>query len=174
MNISGLVLFLTFIIGSQACPRCPDKITEKHSKDCEACTECNYPNDGTKRSMDMWCKNPVCGTYKMEDFPNGPTCTITYHGLCGLTKCAKGVTKSNISILNWSLYNFLQEVKSEGKCIEEDPTDSMQCCKDKCPHKNAILNKAHCQNAVCGQDGRTYTGICALDECGKTVSNFKL
>ena len=33
MNISGLVLFLTFIIGSQACPRCPDKITEKHSKD---------------------------------------------------------------------------------------------------------------------------------------------
>eukprot|EP00093_Oithona_nana_P005106 05106.XXX_289021_286647_1 [CDS] Oithona nana genome sequencing. len=100
--------------------------------------------------MDMWCKNPVCGTYKMEDFPNGPTCTITYHGLCGLTKCAKG------------------EVKSEGKCIEEDPTDSMQCCKDKCPHKNAILNKAHCQNVVCGQDGRTYTGICALDECGKT------
>ena len=100
MHISGLLLFLTFIIGSQACPRCPDKITEKHSKDCEACTECNYPNDGTKRSMDMWCKNPVCGTYKMEDFPNGPTCTITYHGLCGLTKCAKGVTKSNISILN--------------------------------------------------------------------------
>ena len=62
---------------------------------------------------------------------------------------------------------------SEGMCQEKESgpeTDSMKCCKDKCPHKNAILNKAHCQNVVCGQDGRTYTGICALDECGKTVS----
>ena len=170
MHISGLLLFLTFIIGSQACPHCPHPIEEKHSKDCEACTECNYPNDGAKRSMDMWCKNPVCGYWEM---PTGANCPITYHGLCGLTKCAKGVRNSNIWILNWSLYNFLQEVKSEGMCIN-DPTNSMECCKDKCPHKNEILNTAHCQNWVCGQDGRTYKGICALDECGKTVSNFKL
>ena len=51
-------------------------------------------------------------------------------------------------------------------------TDSMKCCKEKCPHENEILNKAHCQSVVCGQDGHTYTGICALDECGKTVCNL--
>ena len=51
-------------------------------------------------------------------------------------------------------------------------TDSMKCCKEKCPHENEILNKAHCQSVVCGQDGHTYTGICALDECGKTVGNL--
>ena len=59
-----------------------------------------------------------------------------------------------------------QQEESKLKQIE---TDSMKCCKDKCPHKNEILNKAHCRNVVCGQDGRTYTGICALDECGNTV-----
>ena len=87
MNISVL-LFLTYIIGSQAC--CPEKIEEKTSKDCDACSECKYPNDDTKRSMDMWCMTPVCGAYTKMGFE----CPITYHGLCGLTKCAKGVTKS--------------------------------------------------------------------------------
>ena len=102
MNTSGLILFLTFIIGSQACPACPKKIEVKDSKDCEACTECNYPEDGTKRSMDMWCKNPVCGEYRKSTGPPADTrtCPITYHGLCGLTKCAKGVRKSNTPILH--------------------------------------------------------------------------
>ena len=111
MNTSGLILFLTFIIGSQACPACPKKIEVKDSKDCKACTECNYPEDGTKRSMDMWCKNPVCGEYHKSTKPflkstsdstgvSGRTCPITYHGLCGLTKCAKGVRKSNTPILH--------------------------------------------------------------------------
>ena len=104
MNTSGLILFLMFIIGSQACRSCPYTIEVKDSKDCEACTECNYPEDGTKRSMDMWCKNPVCGKYKKSDGDStgtsGRTCPITYHGLCGLTKCAKGVRKSNTPILH--------------------------------------------------------------------------
>ena len=93
MKISGL-LFLTFIIGSKAC--CPEKIEEKTSKDCDACAECKYPNDDTKRSMDMWCKTPVCGSFTKMGFQ----CPITYHGLCGLTKCAKGVPLSKAFSLN--------------------------------------------------------------------------
>ena len=43
--------------------------------------------------------------------------------------------------------------KDEGKPEESGPeTDSMQCCKDMCPHKNEVLNKAHCENVVCGED----------------------
>ena len=64
-------------------------------------------------------------------------------------------------------------MKSEGKCQKEEEsgpeTDSMKCCEDMCPNENEMMHKAYCQNVVCGDDGRTYTGICALSECGKTV-----
>ena len=177
-----LLLLLPFISGSHACLAKPCHFYGNnhvgHSKNCEACTECNYSNDDTKRSNDMWCKNPVCGKYKKSDGDStgtsGRTCPITYHGLCGLTKCAKGVRKSNTPILHVFVV-FSQEVKSEGMCKQKESgpeTDSMKCCKEKCPHENEILNKAHCQSVVCGQDGHTYTGICALDECGKTVCNL--
>ena len=87
MNVFGL-LFLTFIVGSQAC--CPEKVEEKHSKDCDACAECKYPSEETKRSMNLWCMTPVCGVQNANGVgPDG--CPITYHGLCGLTKCANGV-----------------------------------------------------------------------------------
>ena len=58
----------------------------------------------------------------------------------------------------------------EGTCKDIlTETDSMKCCKDMCPNENEVLNKVQCKNVVCGEDGRTYTGICALAECGKTV-----
>ena len=172
-----LLLLLTFIIGSHACLTKPCHFYGNnhvgHSKNCEACTECNYSNDDTKRSNDMWCKNPVCGEY---DKPDGITCPITYYGLCGLTKCAKrGVTKSMYRICPWSFDNFLQKVKSEGMCkIEEsklDKTKSIDCCRDECPwDKNGNVNRTFCTNSFCGQDGKFYSGMCALSKCGKTVS----
>ena len=82
-----LLILLTFVLAANAC--CPMKIVEKHSKDCDQCAECIYQNDTQKRSMEMWCHSPVCGEHQANSVL---TCPITYHGLCGLSRCAnKGV-----------------------------------------------------------------------------------
>ena len=52
-----------------------------------------------KRSMEMWCHSPVCGhgIVSDPDLPYGDKMgPVVYHGLCGLTKCAKGVIQLKI------------------------------------------------------------------------------
>ena len=49
-------------------------------------------------------------------------------------------------------------------------TDSAKCCYNTCPSKNPVSNKLECENLYCGHDGKTYKGVCALSQCGKTVS----
>ena len=48
-------------------------------------------------------------------------------------------------------------------------TDSAKCCYNTCPSKNPVSNKLECENLYCGYDGKTYKGVCALSQCGKTV-----
>ena len=58
-----------------------------------------------------------------------------------------------------------------GNCpCEKQPgeTDSMKCCFDSCP-ANPKINDPYCKDQVCGKDGKTYKGTCAVSECGKTV-----
>ena len=52
-------------------------------------------------------------------------------------------------------------------------TDSAKCCYNTCPSKNPVSNKLECENLYCGHDGKTYKGVCALSQCGKTVSFWK-
>ena len=49
------ILLLTFIVGSLACPSCPKP--KDSLRDCDKCSECQK----TSRSMNSWCKDPVCG-----------------------------------------------------------------------------------------------------------------
>ena len=53
-------------------------------------------------------------------------------------------------------------------------TDSAKCCYNTCPSKNPVSNKLECENLYCGHDGKTYKGVCALSQCGKTVSFSKV
>ena len=48
-------------------------------------------------------------------------------------------------------------------------TDSAKCCYNTCPSKTPVQNKIECENLLCGHDGKTYKGVCALSQCGKTV-----
>ena len=72
-------------------------------------------------------------------------------------------------------------MKCQGRCPCREPepisieTDSMKCCANpkrimRCPNEDPMINQTYCQNMVCGEDGRDYKGICALEKCGKTVS----
>ena len=115
MKFQLLILF-SFILAANAC--CPMKLEVKHSKDCDQCTECIYQNETMKRSMEMWCHSPVCG----QNIHNGMTCPITYHGLCGLSRCAKMGVKlyclSSSANVSWDLSTYLHNIKVDSKIVK--------------------------------------------------------
>ena len=55
---------------------------------------------------------------------------------------------------------------------KQGETDSMKCCFNSCP-ADPKINNPYCKNLLCGKDGQTYKGACALSECGKTVSKMQ-